>query len=405
MTAPMPMIHDFQPGVAEDGLPLMPVFHMRGGTSTGIVLWGPHLPEPLHLREELVRHLMGVPQQGRLPGNRQITGLGRTVATSNKVFIVDPHDGDDADFDSTLAQLAADHGEIDWRVNCGNMSAALPMYLLECGLLKATAAQTRVRIWNTNTRKLTRMSLPTPYEMASIPGVPGRFPSVELTLQNPVGAKTGQLFPTGRRQDQIQGIAVSCLDVAVPMVIVRASDLGCTARESVASLQSDSALIERLRAIWVEAGLLMQLKSAQGEPMTAQQLAASETVPKICMVACGDDDADLHVRYFTPQTPHASMAVTGGCCLAVAALLEGTVASELISSGIGLTPQAQETVVRMANPAGVLQARVFGSADNQVVDIPWVAYQRTAQVLLRGLAPIYQPSDELRRFFASFGGS
>lgn len=392
---------EFLPQIRHD-YPVMPVFHMRGGTSTGVVLWQAHLPQSIPLREELIRHLMGVPLQGELAGNRQITGLGRSVATSNKVFIVSPHQGDDADFDSTLAQLAADHAGIDWRVNCGNMSAALPLYLLETGLIKPGRPETRLRIWNTNTRKLTQMRMPTPYAMASIPGVQGQFPEVELSLQDPVGAKTGLLFPTGKRWQMVQGVAISCLDVAVPMIIIRAGDLGCTARESLASLQADKALLERLRSIWVQAGLLMGLKSASGAAMTEQELAHSETMPKVCLVAPGAEGADLHVRYFTPQTPHASMAVTGGCCLAVAALLEGTVAHEMVDQTKRLGEQIHETVVRMANPAGVLQARVCGYEAHGQVSIPWVSYQRTAQVLLQGMTPVYQASPALRRFFEGF---
>ncbi|MEG1115770.1 MAG: PrpF domain-containing protein, partial [Janthinobacterium sp.] len=99
-----------------------PVHHMRGGTSTGLVLHASSVPADLALREELLRHLMGTPQSGPLPGNRQLTGLGRGAPTSNKVFLVDVerHEGQPR-LVSTLAQLAGGHGDIDWSVNCGNM--------------------------------------------------------------------------------------------------------------------------------------------------------------------------------------------------------------------------------------------------------------------------------------------
>ena len=82
----------------------IPVYHMRGGTSTGIVLLDEHLPKDMALREELIRHLMGVPLEGVVSGNKQITGLGRGIPQSCKVFIVSTSDRDDADIDSTLAQ-------------------------------------------------------------------------------------------------------------------------------------------------------------------------------------------------------------------------------------------------------------------------------------------------------------
>ena len=403
----LPLFPDLYPQILH-GLPAMPVFHLRGGTSTGIVLWDAHMPSDISLREELIRHLMGVPQVGTLAGNRQTTGLGRGSPTSNKVFILKPHQGLDADFDSTLAHLAADHSRIDWGVNCGNMSASLPLYLLHTGLVEPDTPHTELRIWNTNTRKFSEMQIPTPFEMVSIPGVPGRFPSVDLRLLDPVGARTGELFPTGDRLNWFDGVPVSCLDVAVPMVIVRAADLGYTARESVASLLADTGLMARLRSIWVQAGRNMGLKTAAGVPMTDVELAQSETIPKVCMIGAGDDNCDLHVRYFTPQSAHASMAVTGGCCLAVATLLHGTVAYEVASQAQFRDSDAshphirsgdQPVVVRIGNPAGVLRATVAGHETGSAVRIPWVSYQRSAQVLMQGLTPIYQASDALMAFF------
>jgi 4-oxalomesaconate tautomerase len=394
-------ISDFSPTVL-GSLPHMPVYHMRGGTSTGIVLWEGHLPKDLSLREELIRHLMGVPLTGEVSGNRQITGLGRGPATSNKVFIVDRPTDSQADINSTLAQLAADRSSIDWRVNCGNMSAALPLYAIDTGLIAATQGETRVRIYNTNTRVMTDARMPYPFSSTEIPGVIGRFPAVELSLRQPVGAKTGALFPTGKRIQMFDGIEATCLDVAVPMVILRAADLGCTGDESIDVLNANKVLIERLRSIWVQAGLAMGLKRSDGTPMSAEDLAVSETIPKICMVAPDSGAAHLKVRYFTPQSAHASMAVTGGCCLAVAALIEGTVAHGVAQGLPSLGASEGEHLVNMSNPAGVLQARVCGQVKPEAVEIPWVAYTRSTQILLKGFTPIYQATPELSAYFQAY---
>ena len=63
-----------------------PVSYMRGGTSTGVVVWGPHLRAFGQHRDEIIRKIMGVPDEGERKGNAQITGLGRGPSTSNKVF-------------------------------------------------------------------------------------------------------------------------------------------------------------------------------------------------------------------------------------------------------------------------------------------------------------------------------
>ena len=60
-----------------NGVVELPVYYMRGGTSTGIVLWHEHLPATLALREEAIRWIMGVPTAGEVKGNKQTTGCGR----------------------------------------------------------------------------------------------------------------------------------------------------------------------------------------------------------------------------------------------------------------------------------------------------------------------------------------
>jgi 4-oxalomesaconate tautomerase len=393
----------FTPRVV-NGVLELPLYYMRGGTSTGIVLWEEHLPADLALREEAIRWIMGVPPAGEVKGNKQTTGLGRGVTTSNKVFIVNRSPDDQADITSTLAQLAADKAAIDWSVNCGNMSAALPMYALDTGLFPAAKGRTVLRIYNTNTKVTTDATVKTPEGTTfipadtGIPGVLGRYPGVELSLRKPVGAKTGKLLPTGNVIDRIQGVEVSCVDVAVPMVIIRAADLGKTGQESVEALSRDTALKERLREIWVEAGLAMALKNKDGTPMSADALANSETVPKVCLVAPGDADANITARYFTPQTPHNSLAVTGGCCLAVACLVPGTVAHGVASGLQPLDKTLRETVVAMRNPAGVLRARVNASIAGGTLDIPSAAYERSAQIFMRGHFPVYGASEALLAF-------
>ena len=387
----------------------VPVSYMRGGTSTGVVLWGPHLTPLGDSREEVIRKIMGVPDTGELKGNKQITGLGRGPATSNKVFIVEPGDGVLADFNSTLAQLAAEKSAIDWSVNCGNMSAAIPLFLLNNGLLSAGDPYTEVRVFNTNTSVITDCRVRTPGGQAvipadtEIPGVFGAFPGVELSLREPVGAKTGQLLPTGQVRDVFDGVEVSCVDVAVPMVILRADALGLRGDESVASLNANDAIKARLRSIWVQAGLAMKLKR-KGVPMTADELAASETVPKVCLVSPPTRGGHISARYFTPQESHASLAVTGGCCLATACLIPGTTAHGIAMGVEPLTTQDTERAVAMENPAGILRARVYGrQTEGAGFVFPWVAYERNAQLFMDGFFRIYRPSDALIKQVRSLG--
>ncbi|MCG8548192.1 MAG: PrpF protein [Alphaproteobacteria bacterium] len=384
----------------------IPVYHMRGGTSTGIVLYEGHLPKDRALREELIRRIMGVPLDGEVSGNRQITGLGRGIPQSCKVFIVDRSGRDDADIDSTLAQLAPDKAAIDWSVNCGNMSAALPVFAGEVGLLSLDPGTNRVRIHNTNTGVVAHALLDMPEPGApmeahtEIPGVMGEWPGVQLALLEPVGAKTGALLPTGNAVDTVDGLKVSCVDLAVPMVVIRAEDMGKTAAEAPDALDADADFRARLQRIWVEAGRKMGLKNADGTPMTEAQLVASETIPKACIVAAPSAEeaakgANIRVRYFTPQAAHKSLAVTGGACLAACCLIPGTVGNALAQDLAPLGPDEADHVVRMANPAGLLKATITGLVRDGEISMPSAAYERSTQILLRGHTPIYNASPAL----------
>jgi len=394
-----------------NGLLEVPVEHVRGGTSTGILLHEAHMPADLPLREELIRRIMGVPLEGTVKGNRQITGLGRGVATSNKVFIVGPSQRNDADIDSTLAQLAADKSAIDWSVNCGNMSAALPFFALDHGMAHVNGDRTTVRIFNTNTSVITHGILETPGGRtdfpadAEIPGVMGRFPGVMLALLKPAGSRTSGLLPTGKPFEEIDGYKVSCVDVAVPMMILRAADFGKTANESPAELDGDTAFKETLRALWVEAGLRMGLARKDGTPMSRDDLANSETIPKVCIVAPPDDGdraktGNIKVRYFTPQQAHPSMAVTGGSCLAAACLVEGSTAHDCARDVKPLGPSVDIHPVLMENPAGLLKAEIRGAMTARGIEVEHAAYQRSMQVLLRGHTPIYGASDALLKCYS-----
>lgn len=395
----LPSLPGFAPRI-RGGVVEFPVHHMRGGTSTGLVIAERYVPEEPALREELLRHLMGVPLAGDSPGNRQITGLGRGPATSNKVFFADMEvtDGEPR-IVSTLAQLAADHAAIDWSVNCGNMSSALQLWALDGGLMSDRNGTLAIDIRNTNTGVVTTSRMIRDahgiFTAAEIPGVDGAFPAVDLFLHDPVGAKTGRLLPTGHARETIAGYGVSCVDVAVPMVIADAHDLGKSGYEPISELSGDRAFMETLRTIWVEAGLRMGLKRRDGMPMTAAELGRSETIPKVCIVAPPRNGGGITVRYFTPQTGHAAMAVSGGCCLAAAALIPGTVAHRIAQGLPGVGPEETEVAVAIENPAGILDATIVAQQTGDGLTIRSAAYRRSTQILLRGHVPLYRASRSL----------
>jgi len=303
---------------------------------------------------------------------------------------------------STFAQLAADKAAVDWSVNCGNMSAALPLWALDTGHAEPSGAEGvfEIDIFNTNTGVTAaarlRLDPDGAFANAEIPGVDGYFPAVDLFLADPVGAKTGRLLPTGQPVDNVAGCQVSCVDVAVPMVIARAADFGKTAHEPIEQLEADPGFMETLRAVWVEAGLRMELKGPGKRAMTADELAQSETIPKVCIVGPPSGPGHVAVRYFTPQAGHRSMAVSGGCCLAAATLIPGSVAHGVARGLAPVGAAFDEFDVGIENPAGVLEATIEARMTASGLDVRKAAYRRSSQILLRGHVPLYRASDTLR---------
>ncbi|MFT6834097.1 MAG: 4-oxalomesaconate tautomerase [Francisellaceae bacterium] len=381
-----------------NGVLYVPVTYMRGGTSTGIMLLEENLPKDQQLKEELLRHIMGSPLFGEIKQNKQITGLGRGYPTSNKCFIIKKSNKIGINLESTLAQLSHNKSDIDWRVNCGNMSSAIPLYALEQGLICERSED--VTIYNTNTDTIMECKLN--YDTQSqltkinIAGVMGLYPGVRLSLQNPVGVKTGKLLPSGEALQTINGVRVSCLDVSVPMVILSADDLGVSVADMSKRYLDDEVFKKHFLKIWVEAAETMNIRDKQGDLIKAEDLANSETMPKVCVVSKpNDENSHIQVQYFTPQSAHVSLAVSGGSCLAVACLTPGTIAYECAQRTPELSDETKVHCVKIRHPAGVMNAYVEASLSNGEVCINTASYERSAQTLLDGQCPIYQASDEL----------
>ena len=94
---------------------------------------------------------------------------------------------------------------------------------------------------------------PAPVRAAPILPPPGTAAPIYLEFSNIVGGKSGRLFPTGSARDVIDGVEVTCIDVAMPMILMRAADFGKTGHESKAELDADRALTDaggkRMKAI------------------------------------------------------------------------------------------------------------------------------------------------------------
>lgn len=119
------------------------------------------------------------------------------------------------------------------------------------------------------------------------------------------------------------GIAVTCIDNGMPVVLMRAEALGCSGYESPQQLEADSALRGRLESIRRQAGLAMNLGDV-----------SQRNVPKMCLVSAAASGGTLNTRTFIPHRCHTSIGVFGAVSVATACTLPGTVASQI--AGVAL---------------------------------------------------------------------
>ena len=344
----------------------IPCVLMRAGTSRGPFFLREWLPEGDEARDQALIGAIGASDP------LQLDGLGGGSTLNSKVAIVSRSKEPGCDLDYLFAQVGVGHRSVDTRPNCGNMLSGVAPFAIEQGLVAAEDGTTRVRVFNVNTRSRIDVTVRTPgkrvtYEGdARIDGVAGTAAPILLNFLDAWGAVTGKVFPTGQRIDTIDGVEVTCIDAAMPLMIVRAHDLGVTGAEKPAALDSNAALLERLEKLRLQAGLMMGLGDVSGS-----------VIPKPVLVSAGDSPDSITSRYFTPRRCHASHAVTGAIGVLSAFALPGTVASAAPRE-----PGRHHLV--LLHPAGQIDVEVEleGRADDATVKA--AALVRTARKIMQG---------------------
>ncbi|MEM8751143.1 MAG: 4-oxalomesaconate tautomerase [Pseudomonadota bacterium] len=346
----------------------IPCILMRGGTSRAPYFNQADLPQD---REALAQVLIAAMGAG---SPLQVDGIGGGQPTTSKVAMLLPSDDDWADVDYFFAQVHAEKAEVDFAPSCGNILAGVGPAALEMGLVASAGDSTPVRIRNTNTGAYIEAIVQTPggdvsYDGdARIDGVPGTAAPVILNFMNVVGSKTGALFPTGNAVDTIDGIDVTCIDVAMPMVIARAADFGITGYESREELDENKALFEAFEPIRIKAGALMGLGDV-----------AQSVVPKFGLLAAPQQGGAIAARYFMPWRCHPSFAVTGSICTGSCLLAPGTVAEGLFAS-----PNENPAPIRIEHPSGAIDVVFDYKIGDDGFELKSAGLLRTARKLFSG---------------------
>ncbi|WP_420326177.1 4-oxalomesaconate tautomerase [Mameliella sp.] len=351
----------------------IPFHFLRGGTSRGPYFRRDDLPED---RETLAEVLIAAVGSGH-PLN--IDGIGGGAAVTTKVAMLSASDDDWADVDYFFAQVSVEDRLVDFKPTCGNILSGVGPAAIEMGLIQPQGDETEIKIRavNTGARVLARVQTPggtLTYEGdAAIAGVPGSAAPIALNFMGVVGSSTGAFLPTGSLRDEIDGIEVTCMDVAMPIVIARAEDFGLTGYESAADLDANTDFFARFEAIRVEAGKRMGMGDV-----------TKSVTPKFGILAPARDGGTIATRYFMPWNTHPSMAVTGSQCLASCALTPGTVADGLLER-----PADRPANVVLEHPSGTIEVLVDYD-DTDGFELKSAGLLRTARKLADG--QVYVPS-------------
>ena len=373
----------------------VPALLMRGGTSKGLYMLMKDLPQDQVLRDQAILYIYGSPDI------RQINGVGGADPLTSKVALVEQSKRAGIDVDYTFGYVGIDVAAIDYDGNCGNMSAGVGPFAILTGLVKAQEPMTTVRIYNTNTNKVIEAQVmvkdgePVTKGDYTIAGVSGSGSKIVLNFPNSGGSKTGKLLPTGNVVDELtltsgQRIRASLVDAANPAVFVKAADLGLTGTELPQAAQANHHILELMEDVRTSGAVLMGL--------AASKSAVSPAVPKVAIVAeaqtymssdnqkIAAHDMDLVARTLALSVMHKTYAVTGGICLATAALISGTVVNELVSA------RAKECgEVRIGRPSGVLEVFVDINKDAQSWVLNKAGVCRTAKPIMQG--QVYVPTE------------
>ena len=364
---------------------------MRGGTSKGCMFLESDLPEREQWDDIFVQ-VMGSPDP------KQIDGLGGCVSSNNKIVVVRKSSLPGVDVDYLVGQSIVGKAQIDYKSNCGNMTAATAPFAVEEGLVEHLEEPvTTVHMFNLNTNKYIDVTVPVKNGRfdndgtCAIAGVDGTAGELTVNFLNPAGSKTGKLFPTGKAKEILtlpEGeIEATVLDVSNPIVLVRAKDLGLTGTELPAQVDANKAVSEKLEAI--RGAACVKLGFARDSRDATEN---SPAVPKVGFVAAPTDytdiagktvkagEMDLCARIISVFKCHKACPLTAASAISVAAAVPGTVVREAVGN---LDAQS----VRIGHPSGVMTMFPYlddGTKPLEEIQVSGVAVQRTARRIMDG---------------------
>jgi 4-oxalomesaconate tautomerase len=341
---------------------------MRGGTSRGAYFLASDLPTDIAERDRILLSVMGSPDP------RQIDGIGGADPLTSKVAVISPSSRPGIDVDYLFLQVWVDRPEVSDKQNCGNILAGVAPFAIERGLVRGCDPVTQVRIFMVNTSQTVVATVQTPggkpeYQgNARIDGVPGTAAPIPLSFSDTAGSTCGALLPTGRAVDLVNGIAVTCIDNGMPVVVMRASDVGRTGYETRDQLDKDTELKARIEAIRLAVGPMMNLGDVK-----------DQTVPKMILLAPPRESGVVSTRSFIPHRAHATIGVFAAVSVATACLLPDSPAHSLAR-----IPDGTTKLMLVEHPTGASPVSLTTDVHDGKTVVTEAAIISTARALFEG---------------------
>lgn len=341
---------------------------MRGGTSKGAYFLDTDLPSDPAARDAILLAVMGSPDP------RQIDGIGGADPLTSKVAIVSRSTRPGIDVDYLFLQVWVDKAEVSTSQNCGNILAAVAPFAIERGLVRASDPETTVTIFMVNSSQTVEATVQTPGGRpiyggsTAIDGVPGTAAPIGLSFAGTAGSTCGSLLPTGHVVDVVDGIEVTCIDNGMPVVVMRAADLGRTGYESRDALDADAELKARVEAIRLAVGPMMNLGDV-----------TDKTVPKMVLVAPPRAGGVVSTRSFIPHRAHATIGVFAALSVATACLLPGSPANS-----VARIPEGARKRMLVEHPTGAMPVSIAVEIEDGRVTVTEAAQLSTARPLFDG---------------------
>jgi 4-oxalomesaconate tautomerase len=341
---------------------------MRGGTSKGAYFLVSDLPGETSQRDRVLLAVMGSPDP------RQIDGIGGADPLTSKVAVVSPSSRPGIDVEYLFLQVWVDRAEVSDKQNCGNILAGVAPFAIERGLVRGCDPVTKVRIFMVNTSQTVVATVQTPggkpaYQGDTrIDGVPGTAAPIPLSFSDTAGSTCGSLLPTGNAVDVVNGVEVTCIDNGMPVVVMRATDVGRTGYETRDELDKDTQLKAQVEAIRLEVGPKMKLGDVK-----------DQTVPKMILVAAPRDGGVVSTRSFIPHRAHATIGVFAAVSVATACLLPGSPAHS-----VARIPDGATKLMMVEHPTGASPVSMTTEEQDGRVVVTEAAIVSTARALFTG---------------------